>query len=85
MILTFLADADVQDLKQGFASRQLRIRKMVCWCDEAYDEGTLLSQLDLALLLNCYDAVVSQYVNEDQTTSGKILPLRGNIHDLSGQ
>ena len=84
VVLTFLADEDVQAIKHGFSSRQMRIRRMVRWCDEAFDQGALLNQLDLALLLNCCDAVVSQYVNEYQKVSGKILPTRGNIHDLSG-
>ena len=43
-----------------------------------------MTQLDLAVLLNVCDAVVSDYVNEWQNTSGKVLPTRGNIHDLSG-
>lgn len=84
VILTFLADEDVQSLKSSFSSRQLRIRKIFRWCEEAFEQGALLNQLDLALLLNCCDAVVSQYVNEYQRTSGKILPTRGNIHNLSG-
>jgi hypothetical protein len=84
VILTFLADEDVRSLKKGFTSRQLRIRRMVRWCEEAYEQGALLNQLDLALLLGCCDSVVSQYVNEYQRTTGKILPTRGNIHDLSG-
>jgi hypothetical protein len=33
---------------------------------------------------NVCDAVVSDYVNEYQRTTGRILPTRGNIHDLSG-
>jgi len=57
---------------------------MVRWREEALGQGGLLSQSDLAVLLNCCDAVVSQYVNEYQRTSGKLLPTRGNIHDLSG-
>lgn len=84
VILTFLADEDVQSLKRGFTSKQLRIRRMVRWCEEAYEQGALLNQLDLALLLGCCDSVVSQYVNDYQRLSGKILPTRGNIHDLSG-
>jgi hypothetical protein len=84
VLLTFLSDEDVQSLKKGFSSRQLRITRLVRWCHEAYEQGALLSQLDLALLLNCCDAVVSEYVNEYQGTSGKLLPTRGNIHDLSG-
>ena len=47
-------------------------------------EQTKLTQLDLAVLLNVCDAVVSDYVNEWQRTPGDLLPTRGNIHDLSG-
>ncbi len=43
-----------------------------------------MTQLDLAVLLNVCDAVVCDYVNEWQKTTGDILPTRGNIHDLSG-
>jgi len=84
VLLTFLADEDVESIKNGFSSRQLRINRMVRWCHEAYDQGALLSQLDLAMLLNVCDAVVSDYVNEYQRISGALLPTRGNIHDLSG-
>ncbi len=84
VVLTFLADEDIQSIKNGFRSRELRIRRMVRWADEAFDQGALLSQLDLAILLNVCDSVVSDYVNDYQKTSGRLLPTRGNIHDLSG-
>jgi len=84
VILTYLAAEDIETIREGFTSRQLRINRMVRWCEQAYDQGALLTQLDLAVLLNVCDAVVSDYVNEYQRTSGKILPTRGNIHDLSG-
>ena len=84
VILTYLASEDIQTIRNGFTSRQLRINRMVRWCEEAYDQGALLTQLDLAVLLNVCDAVVSDYVNEYQGASGRILPTRGNIHDLSG-
>jgi len=84
VVLTFLCDEDIAMIRDGFQSRELRIRRMVRWCDEAYDQGALLSQLDLAVLLNVCDSVVSSYVNEYQKTSGRLLPTRGNIHDLSG-
>ena len=43
-----------------------------------------MTHLDLAILLNVCDAVVNDYVNEWQKSSGKLHPTRGNIHDLSG-
>ena len=84
VVLTYLASEDMESLRNGFTSRQLRINRLVRWCYQAYDQGALLTQLDLAVLLNVCDAVVSDYVNEWQNTSGKVLPTRGNIHDLSG-
>lgn len=60
--------------------RRLRIERLT---RQAYDQGALLTQLDLAVLLGVCDAVVSQYVQEIQS-EGHLLPTRGNIHDLSG-
>lgn len=84
VILTYLADEDIESFGNGLTSRQLRINRLVRWCYQAYDQGALLTQLDLAVLLNVCDAVVSDYVNQWQKMSGKLLPTRGNIHDLSG-
>ena len=84
VILNYLASEDIESIQHGFSSRQLRINRMVRWCEETYDQGALLTQLDLAVLLNVCDAVVSDYANEYQRASGRILPTRGNIHDLSG-
>ena len=84
VILTYLASEDIESFRNGFTSRQLRINRLVRWCYQAYDQGALLTQLDLAVLLNVCDAAVNNYVNEWQKTSGKLLPTRGNIHDLSG-
>jgi hypothetical protein len=84
VILTYLASEDVETIRGGFTSRQLRMNRMVRWCEEAYDQGALLTQLDLAVLLNVCDSVVSTYVNEYQRTTGSILPTRGNMHDMSG-
>jgi hypothetical protein len=84
VVLTFLSDDDIQMIKNGFRSRELRIRRMIRWADEAFDQGALLSQLDLAVLLNVCEKVVSDYVNDYQRTSGRLLPTRGNIHDLCG-
>jgi hypothetical protein len=84
IILTYVAAEDVESFRDGFTSRQLRMKRMVRWCHQAYDQGALLTQLDLAVLLNVCDAVVSDYVTDWQRTTGEVLPTRGNIHDLSG-
>lgn len=83
VVLSFITDADIEHLAHGFDSKSLRKKRLTRWVDEAFDQGALLTQLDLSMLLGICDAVVCQYVNEIQK-EGKLLPTRGNIHDLSG-
>lgn len=83
VVLSFVNDQDFSHIAHGFDSKALRKNRLKRWTDEAFDQGALLTQLDLAVLLGITDAVVSQYVQEIQT-DGHLLPTRGNIHDLSG-
>lgn len=83
VVLSFFTNDDMSHIAHGFDSMSLRKKRLVRWTDEAFDQGALLTQLDLAVLLGVCDAVVSKYVNEIQQ-SGRLLPTRGNIHDLSG-
>ncbi len=84
ILLSFITDDDITHIARGYDAKSLRKKKLLRWVDQAFDQGALLTQLDLAALLGCCDAVVSQYVQEIQKDTGKILPTRGNIHDLSG-
>lgn len=83
VVLSYFTDEDMDHIAHGFDSVSLRKRRLIRWVWEAYDQGALLTQLDLAVLLGVCDAVVSKYVNEIQSR-GTLLPTRGNIHDLSG-
>ena len=83
VVLSFINDQDISHIAHGFDSKSLRKNRLKRWVDQAFDQGALLTQLDLAVLLGVCDAVVSQYVQEIQK-EGHLLPTRGNIHDLSG-
>ncbi len=83
VVLSFITESDIDHIAHGFDSLSLRKKRLVRWVDEAFDQGALLTQLDLAMLLGVCDAVVSKYVCEIQS-QGKLLPTRGNIQDLSG-
>lgn len=83
VVLSYVTDDDISHISHGFDSKSLRKRRLKRWVDQAFDQGALLTQLDIAILLGVCDAVVSQYVNEIQK-EGHLLPTRGNIHDLSG-
>jgi len=83
VVLSFVADEDIEHIAHGFDSKSLRKKRLIRWVDQAFDQGALLTQLDLAMLLGVTESVVSQYVNEIQN-EGRLLSTRGNIHDLSG-
>ena len=83
VVLSFITDEDIDHIAHGFDSTSLRKKRLVRWVDQAFDQGALLNQLDLAMLLGVCDGVVSKYVSETQK-NGNLLPTRGNIHDLSG-
>jgi hypothetical protein len=83
VVLSFITTADIDYLTHGFDAVTLRKRRLVRWVEETFDQGALLTQLDLAILLGVGDATVSKYVNEIQA-QGHLLPTRGNVHDLSG-
>ena len=83
VVLSFMTEADIDHLANGFDSVTLRKNRLVRWANEAFDQGVLLTQLDLAMLLGVCDAVVSKYVNE-LSRQDVLLPTRGNIQDLSG-
>ena len=84
VVLSFLTDEDIDHIAHGFDSTSLRKKRLVRWVDQAFDQGALLNQLDLAMLLGVCDGVVSKYVSEIQKNGNQLLPTRGNIHDLSG-
>ena len=83
VVLSFVTDDDIAHIAHGFDSKTLRKKRLERWVFEAFDQGAVLTNLDLSMLLGVCDAVVSQYVQEIQK-QGKLLPTRGNIHDLSG-
>ena len=83
VLLSLVTNADIDHIAFGFDTSTLRKKRIQRLVDEAFDQGALLNQIDLAMLLGVSDAVVSKYVNQIQE-NGHLLPTRGNIHDLSG-
>lgn len=83
VVLSFITDQDISHIAHGFDAKSLRKNRLKRWTDQAFDQGALLTQLDLSILLGLTETVISQYVQEIQA-EGHLLPTRGNIHDLSG-
>ncbi|WP_337873485.1 DUF1670 domain-containing protein [Ignavibacterium sp.] len=86
VVLSFINDQDIAHIAHGFDSKSLRKNRLKRWVDQAFEQGALLSQLDLAVLLSVNEFTAGNYVREYQSLYGRTLPTRGNIQQIgSGQ
>ena len=86
VVLDIITDDDIEDLRSPLHSRELKIKKVERWTHQAYDQGALLTQLDLAVLLTTSTLSAGEYVRHYQNLYNRPLPTRGNIQLIgSGQ
>lgn len=86
VVLDIITDSDLEDIKFALHHREVRIKKIERWTHQAFDQGALLSQLDLAVLLNVSEMTAGQYVREFESLYDRKLPTRGNVQLIgSGQ
>jgi hypothetical protein len=57
-------------------------KKAVRLCQQAYEQGGLLSNCDLAELLNVNDSTISTVLVEYERQTNKVLPRRATLHDV---
>jgi hypothetical protein len=86
VVLDIICDKDIDDMKKPLHHREIRIKKVERWTQQTYDQGALLTQLDLAVLLGVNEYTAGQYVREYYQLYNRLLPTRGNIQFIgSGQ
>ena len=79
VVLDVISDDDINDMKLPLHHREIRIKKIERWTQQTFDQGALLSQLDLAVLLGVNEFTAGNYVREYASLYGRDLPTRGNI------
>ncbi len=95
-VLPLITDNDIAERAQGCPSgkhgatwgRDRSIRRMVRLAKAAVNspEGRqVLSQADLALLLNRSIGTIKQYTQEHFERTGELLPIKGNVLDTGGR
>ena len=82
VVLDIISDNDIEDMRKPVHHRELRIKRAERWTQQAYDQGALLSLLDLAVLFSVNEATAGEYVREYQSLYGRTLPTRGNIQQI---
>ena len=64
------------------ARRAFNRARYARWCFEAYEQGGVLTLLDLSLLSGLTENHVGKLLQEYEEETGKIVPTRGTVHDI---
>ena len=66
------------------ARRAFNRARFVRWCFQTYEQGGVLTQLDLSLMSGMSEHYVAALLREYEKETGKIVPTRGTVHDIGG-
>lgn len=69
-------------LGQQAAKRTFNQHRFARWCQEAYQQGGVLSLFDLSLLSGLSEAQVGYLIRQYEQDQHLTLPLRGTVHDV---
>jgi hypothetical protein len=76
----FLGDQKLRETQQ--AQRTFNRARFARWCLEAYEQGGVLTQLDLSLISGLALKVVRKILHEYEEQTDSVLPTRGTVHDM---
>jgi hypothetical protein len=79
--LTVVAQDDIEAVREGLGALARRDRRVRRLAHEAYDQGGVLSELDLSLITGYTDGGVSAAVVRLRK-AGEVLPIRGYVADM---
>ena len=73
---------DIQMRLDRLPPRESLKNKAVRICHQAHQQGGLLSNCDLAELLNSSDSMIATVLTEHERKTNKLVPRRATIHDV---
>jgi hypothetical protein len=73
---------DVQLRIDRLPAGQRLLRKAIRLCEQAHQQGGLLSNCDLAELLSTDDSRIGKLLAEHERTSNTVVPRRATLHDV---
>lgn len=82
VLLDLVTPQDIDEAAATGKRLDTRRAKIVRLFRQAYDQGAVLSQADVSLLLHLETRTISRAVLEHERTQQESVPRRGTIHDL---
>jgi hypothetical protein len=82
VLLDISTAEDVQMRIDRLPASQRMLRKAIRLCEQAHQQGGLLSNCDLAELLSTSDSRIAQLLSEHERTTSTLVPRRATLHDV---
>jgi len=82
LVLDLVTDDDVDTILKREPRGQKILRKALRLCHQAYEQGALLGNCDLAVLLNVGDSYVASLLCEHERATQNVVPRRATLHDM---
>ncbi|MFQ6117637.1 MAG: DUF1670 domain-containing protein [Candidatus Bipolaricaulia bacterium] len=64
------------------ATHKCRGHRVVRMCCEAYEQGGVLTVLDLSLILGVSYWMIARHIQAHERETGELVPTRGTVHDI---
>lgn len=81
VVLDVITDTDIEKQIGKEDHTEKIVRKAKRLCQQAYEQGGLLTTADLALLIGYDRAHISRLIAQEERETGELIPRRANIHD----
>jgi hypothetical protein len=82
VILDLWKAEEMKELADGIRPRTLLPQRVARLCQQAHQQGGLLTITDLSLILGASSSTVRHAMQTWEKAHGQLLPTRGTIHDL---
>lgn len=82
VLLDLVTDKDIEDTATPGKRLQTRAAKVVRLFRQAHDQGAVLSEADVSLLLHVDPKTISRDVLAHEQSAKQSVPRRGTIHDM---
>lgn len=68
--------------RESKACRAFNRARYARWCRDAYEQGGVLTLLDLSLISGLSEHYAGELLREYEAQTGQIVPTRGTVHDM---
>lgn len=82
VVLDVFAEEDLDAILDRRPARDRLLSKLLRLCRQAYEQGGLLSNCDLAALLNVADSHIGTLLSAHERQTDQVVPRRATLHDV---